>query len=152
MVFDDVKNFVAIDDDLATAGQPTAEQMRRFAEAGFEAVVNLAMADSTPDLEGEAALVRDLGLAYHHIPVVFKAPTLEDLERFFQVMDQCRGKKVLVHCAANYRVSCFVSLYGQARLGWSSEKARSHIARLWQPDPVWANFLRSARRERNLPE
>jgi hypothetical protein len=38
-------------------------------------------------------------------------------------MDASRDKKVFVHCAANYRVSSFVALYGEARLGWSRSRA-----------------------------
>jgi uncharacterized protein (TIGR01244 family) len=147
MKLDGIKNFVVVNDDLATAGQPTADQMREVAEEGFEVVINLAVADSTPHLHGEAALVESLGLTYEHIPVVFKAPTGDDLARFFRVMEESRGKKVFVHCAANYRVSCFVSLYGQARLGWSLEQAQAHIRRLWEPDAVWSRFLETARRE-----
>jgi hypothetical protein len=47
----------------------------------------------------------------------------------------------------NYRVSSFISLYGQARLGWSLQQAEEHIKRLWEPNEVWARFIEVLRRE-----
>ena len=65
-----------------------------------------------------------------HVPVDFNAPQVEDLRKFFDVMDSFRDKKVFVHCAANFRVSSFVARYGQARLGWPVDQANAHIKRL----------------------
>ena len=113
----------------------------------FEVVVNLGRLDPRYCLPDEAGLVRSLGLEYHHIPVAFQAPQREDLQRFFEVMEASEGRRIFVHCAANYRVSCFVSLYGQAKLGWSPEQADAHIGRLWEPNEVWAKFVADSRRE-----
>ena len=75
-------------------------------------MINLALATSDHSLADEPGVVKTLGRTYHHIPVDFAAPNMEDPRAFLQVMDDSGGKKVFVHCAANYRVSCFVSLYG----------------------------------------
>jgi protein tyrosine phosphatase (PTP) superfamily phosphohydrolase (DUF442 family) len=80
-------------------------------------------------------------MTYHHIPVDFKAPLFENLEKFFDVMDASHVKRVFVHCAANYRVSVFIALYAQARLGWSVDEANAHIQRLWDPDDTWKEFI-----------
>jgi protein tyrosine phosphatase (PTP) superfamily phosphohydrolase (DUF442 family) len=85
-------------------------------------------------------------MTYHHVPVEFTAPQREDLEMFFGVMDACRGKKVFVHCAANYRVAAFVALYGQGRLGWSLDQANAHISLIWEPNATWKEFIEEARR------
>jgi hypothetical protein len=58
-------------------------------------------------------------------------------------MEAARGRKVWAHCAANYRVSAFVSIYGQRYLGWSAEKAQALIDQLWQPNEVWQAFIQS---------
>ena len=84
-------------------------------------------------------------MTYRHIPVDFTAPQLQDLENFFSVMDASRDKGVFVHCAANYRVSSFVALYGQARLGWSSEQADAHIRHVWEPNETWKSFIETSR-------
>ena len=73
-------------------------------------------------------IVEGLGIEYVYIPVDFAAPTAEDFARFSSAMDAARGRKVWAHCAANYRVSAFVSIYGRQHLGWSAEQAQSPTA------------------------
>lgn len=146
MTIDDIKNFVPLSERLATAGQPTEQQVQELARAGFEVVVNLGLMDPRYCLTDEAGLVGSLGMAYHHIPVDFKAPRFDDLEKFFAVMDGSSDRKVFVHCAANYRVSSFVALYGQAKLGWSASHADAHIRRVWEPDHTWRGFIEECRR------
>jgi protein tyrosine phosphatase (PTP) superfamily phosphohydrolase (DUF442 family) len=145
MAIEDIRNFVPVSDKLATGGQPTEQQILDVARAGFAVVVNLGLLDPRYCLADEAGLVRSLGLAYHHIPVDFKAPHASDLEQFFDVMDASSGRKVFVHCAANYRVSSFIALYGQARLGWSADQADAHIKRVWSLDDTWKAFVESSR-------
>ncbi|MDW7772228.1 MAG: protein tyrosine phosphatase family protein [Desulfobulbaceae bacterium] len=132
---------------MATAGQPSETQLRKVAAERFEVVINLGLLDPRYCLPDEASLVQSLGLEYHHIPVSFQAPQLENLQRFFSVMDAVQGKKVFVHCAANKRVSSFVAFYGEARLGWAREKANAFISRIWQHDESWASFIALARQE-----
>ena len=145
MALDGIKNFIEVSGQLGTAGQPSEAQLREVADAGFEVVVNLGLLDPRYCLADEAGTVTGLGLAYHHVPVDFNAPQPADLQRFFDVMDAARDQKVFVHCAANYRVSSFVALYGEARLGWSPEKADAHMRRVWEPNETWARFIAEAR-------
>lgn len=145
MALDDIKNFIAVTDRLGTAGQPSEAQLRDVAGAGFDVVVNLGLLDPRYCLADEAGTVASLGLAYHHIPVEFTAPQDEDLQRFFDVMDAARDHKVFVHCAANYRVSSFVALYAESRLGWSAEQADAHMRRVWEPNDTWTRFIAEAR-------
>jgi len=145
MALDEIKNFVAVSDRLGTAGQPSEEQLREVADAGFEVVVNLGLLDPRYCLADEAGSVAALGLAYHHIPVDFNAPQADDLGRFLGAMDGARDNKVFVHCAANYRVSSFVALYGESRLGWSPEEGDAHIRRVWEPNETWTRFIAEAR-------
>jgi len=145
MAIEQIKNFVALSVQLVTAGQPSEHAVRELAQAGFEVVVNLGLLDPRYCLPDEAGLTGSLGMAYHHIPVDFKAPQLDDLKKFFDVLDECRNKRVVVHCAANYRVSVFVALYGQARLGWSADQADGHIRRVWEPNDTWKAFIEKSR-------
>ena len=137
----DILNYVAIGPDLGTAGQPGRDQFALLREAGYELVVNLAMPASTGALAGEAELVAAQGMDYVHIPVVWEAPTLANLERFFEVMEGARGRKVFVHCALNMRVSAFVFLYRVLRLGVPLDAARETMLRIWQPEGVWSAFV-----------
>jgi uncharacterized protein (TIGR01244 family) len=137
-----IYNYHAVDESLSTSGQPTVDQLKSVAEAGFRTVINLALHDdprySLPD---EAGTVRALGLTYVHIPVQFTAPTEEDLLAFFKAMDAHAGEKLWVHCAANMRVSAFLGLYRVIRLGWENERAFELMKKLWQPDEVWSSFI-----------
>jgi len=145
MAIEHIRNFIPVSERLATGGQPSEQQIRELTAAGFDVVVNLGLLDPRYCLADEAGLVESLGVAYFHIPVDFKAPRSEDLETFFNVMEGSRGKHVFVHCAANYRVSSFVALYGQAKLGWSVEDADAHIRRVWEPNDVWVGFIEASR-------
>lgn len=147
MGIEEIRGFVSLSDNLATAGQPFEEQIRELAKEGFEVIINLGLLDPRYCLENEAGLVHSLGLEYRHIPVDFQAPKIEDLKQFFAAMEASQGKKLFVHCAANYRVSSFISLYGQAKLGWSLRQAEEHIEKLWEPNEVWARFIEVSRQE-----
>src|SRR4051794_11580971 len=101
-----VYNYRDVGDNLATSGQPTEDQLRELAAHGFEAVINLALHnDPKYSLPDEAGLVRSLGLSYTHIPVQFSEPTEQNVRDFFAAMEQTRGLRTLIHCAANYRVT-----------------------------------------------
>lgn len=111
-----IKNFMPVTDNLTTAGQPSELQLREIASEGFEVVINLGLMDPKYCLPDEMGLVQLLGLEYHHIPVDFQSPKLEDLQSFFHVMDAAKSKKLFIHCAANKRVCCFLALYGESKL------------------------------------
>jgi len=145
-----ILNLLPVSEALGTAGQPTAVQFRSIAAAGYEVVINLAMPDSTNALPDEADLVRQEGMDYVHIPVVWESPTLQDLDRFFEAMDHQRDHKVFVHCALNMRVSCFVFLYRVIRGGVPLAEAANTMRRIWRPNPVWSRFLEDALRHHGL--
>jgi protein tyrosine phosphatase (PTP) superfamily phosphohydrolase (DUF442 family) len=147
MALTDIKSFLRIDERLGTAGQPTEAQLGDVAAAGYAAVVNLGLLDPKYCLPDEAGVVAALGLEYRHIPVRFDAPAVEDFRAFVSTMDAWSGEKVFVHCAANFRVSAFVALYGELRLGWPRARADALAQRLWQPNDVWRAFLARCRAE-----
>ncbi len=141
----DIKNFRVIDERLASAGQPSEQQLAEVAGSGYSAVINLGLLDPRYCLEDEAGLCFALGLRYRHIPVAFEAPVVEDFEAFLRAMDELNHERVLVHCAANYRASSFLALYGELRLGWSREQADELARSQWQPNPIWLGFLATCR-------
>lgn len=138
----DIYNFRQAASNLATSGQPNESQLSDIASTGYEVVINLALHDdprySLPD---ERASVRSLGLDYVHIPVQFDKPTHQDLLAFFQAMEHNQGRKVWVHCAANMRVTAFVSLYRVLREGWRRDEAFALMYEIWQPNEVWSTFI-----------
>jgi protein tyrosine phosphatase (PTP) superfamily phosphohydrolase (DUF442 family) len=139
----EIYNYHKVDDNVITGGQPTAEQLKSVSEEGFETVVNLATErpDSTLD---EAGLVRSLGMAYYHIPVEWNDPKPADFESFENVIQGLGDQKTLIHCAANFRVTAFFSLYAMKHLGWSEARADAFRMLVWQGSdfPVWEKFIR----------
>src|SRR5512147_1703691 len=116
----DIYNYLKVNDQLVTGGQPTAEQLKSAAAEGFVTVINLATIDPRYSLEDEAGLVDSLGMTYYHIPVEWENPTESDFTAFEEHMAHLPPGKTLIHCAANYRVTAFYSLYAQKHLGWSA--------------------------------
>jgi protein tyrosine phosphatase (PTP) superfamily phosphohydrolase (DUF442 family) len=145
MPLSNIKNFAIIDARIGSAGQPTESEFSELAAAGYASVVNLGLLDPRYCLADEAGLVGSLGMAYRHLPVVFDAPRVEDFEAFLQTMDEWQERRVLVHCALNYRVSTFLALYGELRLGWTRERADQHARSFWEPNPVWVELLSACR-------
>jgi protein tyrosine phosphatase (PTP) superfamily phosphohydrolase (DUF442 family) len=138
----DIFNYHKVDDQVITGGQPTADQLKSAAEEGFNTVVNLAT--ERPDSPfDEASLVRSLGMAYYHIPVEWDHPKASDFEAFEGLVQQLGTGKTLIHCAANFRVTAFYSLYAMKHLGWSEAQADEFRKPVWQGSdyPVWEKFI-----------
>ena len=138
----EICNFRDVGERLGTAGQPTEEQFRSVREAGFEAVINLALPTSDNALANEGSVVTGLGMSYVHIPVDFTSPTSQDFRAFCRVMEAFDDRPVFVHCAANMRVSAFVFLYRVLRQGIGVAEAERDLHAIWQPDEVWSRFIR----------
>ena len=138
----DIHNYRAVEAGLLTAGQPTEAQLAALAGEGVQVVINLALHDdprySLPD---EAGLARSLGMEYIHIPVRFDAPAEADLQKFFDAVNKHQHQKVLVHCAANKRVTAFLGLYFSIVQGRSDDDAFGLMKSVWQPDAVWSSFI-----------
>ncbi len=151
MTISDIYNFIQIDERVATSGQPTADQFRQVRQAGYEVVINLAPDGLETSLPAQAELLAELGFEYHHIPVAWNDPKLRQLEEFEAVMTAAEGRRTLIHCQANYRVTAFFALYA-AKLGWSEAQSDALIDRIWssrpgfQMDETWKGFIAAARR------
>ena len=137
----DIYNFLPIDERWATAGQPTAPQFAAIAQAGYEVVINLGMPDSPRAIADEAPLVTAQGLDYIAIPVVWDAPTTENLTEFFAAMTANAEKKRFVHCIANMRVSAFTFLYRVLVQEVPVAEARQTLHQIWEPNPIWRQFI-----------
>jgi protein tyrosine phosphatase (PTP) superfamily phosphohydrolase (DUF442 family) len=139
-----IRQFLPISDTLATAGQPTEAEFAALVQAGYEIVINLALPTSDHALPNEKSTVEGLGMVYVAIPVVWENPTLADLDQFFQAMDIHQGRKILVHCALNMRVSAFVYLYRVLKLGLDPALAQRDLFAIWQPNERWQRLIDEA--------
>jgi hypothetical protein len=101
---------------------------------------------STVALKGEAELVTGLGLNYIHLPVTWEAPEVAQLRRFFLILQSFNEEPTWVHCARNMRVSAFVFLYRRLCLGESQEASSHPLREVWEPNPIWQDFISQALR------
>jgi protein tyrosine phosphatase (PTP) superfamily phosphohydrolase (DUF442 family) len=139
----DIYNYQFLNENLSSSGMPTAEQMKEIADAGVQVIINLAPQDLPNVLQNESELAADLGIEYLNIPVIWRAPESAKLIRFMGEMDAHAGKKIHVHCEANYRASAFIMMYRVLRLGWKKEDAIPIMEKMWNPEdfPIWQQFI-----------
>ncbi|MBE9190470.1 protein tyrosine phosphatase family protein [Gloeocapsopsis crepidinum LEGE 06123] len=137
---ENIYNFLRLSDSIATAGQPVESQFTDIKAAGYEVVVNL-VPTSTSAITNEQTIVEDLGMKYVHIPVIWEKPTLEDIERFFKIMQANADKNIFVHCAMNMRVSAFMYLYRIIHEHINTEEAKQDLQKIWQPNETWQQFI-----------
>jgi len=143
MSVDKAYNYRQVDERLATAGRVEPQQLAQLGGEGFEVVISLLPESSEYAVAGERQAVEVQGIEYHYLPVDFGAPTLEDYGQFRQLMQRAGERKLLIHCAANYRVSAFYSRYAIDTGRWSQAQADEFMWSVWQPDehPPWPRWL-----------
>ncbi|MEM8484241.1 MAG: protein tyrosine phosphatase family protein [Bacteroidota bacterium] len=145
-MLENIRAYLAINDQLSTSGQITYDEIAVLKDAGFEVVINLAPADEERN-GSEGFLVTQQGMTYIQIPVSWKNPAPRDLKLFFDVMEANKDRKVYVHCFANMRVSAFVYLYRTLQLGEPEAAARADMEKIWDPNAQdqWVRFIEQAR-------
>lgn len=143
-----IRNFQVVDDLLTSAGQIADDQIPLLRDAGYEVVVNLAIADEERNGR-EGFLVAESGLTYVHIPVEWTAPRVRDVELFFDVMEAHRDRKTFVHCFANMRATVFVYLYRTLVEGVPEPEARATMREIWDPaeEQPWADLIERVKAE-----
>lgn len=142
-MFKNIYNFLPLSESLFTGGMPTAEQLADAAQQGIQLVINLAPHNIIDALPNETELVNSLGIQYMNIPVNWSTPTKDGLDRFMDVIDENKDKKILVHCQANFRATAFVAMYRILRQGWEAEDAMAGMHKIWDEEdyPIWKMFI-----------
>ena len=100
--------FASVGSDLFIAGQPTEKALRDLKAGGVTTVINLRMPEEMKQVGfDEAALVKELGMTYVHIPMRGSAENPygpRQLDQFAAAMAAADGK-VLLHCTVAWRAS-----------------------------------------------
>jgi uncharacterized protein (TIGR01244 family) len=106
--------FASVGDDMFIGGQPTEKALRELRAKGVTTVVNLRMPEEMAQVGfDEAALAKELGFTYVHIPM---RGTVENpygprqLDTFSAAMASAEGK-VLLHCTIAWRASHLWAAY-----------------------------------------
>ncbi len=102
------EKFVSVGDDFFIGGQPTEKALRELKAKGVTTVVNLRMPSEMAQIGfDEAALLKELGITYVHIPMRGSPENPygpKELDRFAETMATTQGK-VLLHCTVAWRAS-----------------------------------------------
>jgi len=100
--------FVSVGDDMFIAGQPTETALRDLRAKGVTTIVNLRMPNEMTRVGfDEAALAKELGMRYVHIPMIGTPANPygpRELDAFAAAMSSADGK-VLLHCTIAWRAS-----------------------------------------------
>jgi len=143
MSIDQAYNYRAVSETVATAGVLRPAQLAALGAEGIEVVINLMPDHSEYAVENERAIVQDQGIEYCYLPVDFSAPTLAEYVQFKDKLNQVGSQRLLIHCAANYRVSAFYSRYAIESGLWSVAQADKFMRSIWTPEeyPGWPEWL-----------
>ena len=106
--------FASVGNDLFIAGQPTEKALRDLKAKGVTTVVNLRMPEEMAQIGfDEAALLKELGITYVHIPMRGSAEHPygpKELDLFAAAIASAEGK-VLLHCTVAWRASHLWAAY-----------------------------------------
>ena len=143
--------FKKIDNLVSTSGLLNENQLKLLKSEGYEAVINLLPNENEYAIEKESSIVKEQNLIYEYIPVDFSAPSEENYREFEFKFRALSGKKIILHCAANYRASAFYAIFAHTHLGWSESEAREHINSIWplKDYPIWDVFVSNMLSVRN---
>lgn len=117
-----IRNFLQVNTDFCTGGQPRPEHFAELKANGVKAVLNLRTpSEHRADEERDA--VKAAGLAYFNIPVVYTDPKPAQVEEFLTITDDPAHRPMFIHCTAAIRVGGFWLIRRVVRDGWTWETA-----------------------------
>lgn len=139
-----ILNYIKINDNISTSGQPTEAQFEIILKHDFDVVINLALCNASNAIANEDKVVTSLGMTYIHIPVEFENPTIDNLKLFLTILSSLKEKKVYVHCALNYRASAFMYIYHKYFLQTPFNEIDLSMMQEWSPDKKWQELMKTS--------
>jgi len=146
----EIRNYIEYSPTFASAGQPSQEQLALLPDAGFERVVYIAFSNSRGAIADEDAIVKELGMDYVQVPVIWDAPTPSDFYAFAGAMQREPARKTLLHCQANYRASAFSFLYRVLYENVSVAEAKADMNSIWTPNENWTQLILQVLKENEV--
>ena len=124
-----IRNFLRINEQFCTGGQPRLEQLSKLKEDGVKAIINLRQPSEHRAAEEEAA-AKALGLRYFNIPVVYGDPKEEQVTEFLKLTDDPANRPTFIHCTAAIRVGAFWMIRRVLRDGLTVEAAEEEAKKV----------------------
>ena len=124
-----IRNFLRIDPNFCTGGQPNMQQLEKLKAEGITTIINLRTAEEY-NVAQEEAKAKELGLKYFNIPVVYTAPKEEQATEFLKIMSDTKNRPVFIHCTAAIRVGAFWLIKRVIQDGWTFEAAEQEAQKV----------------------
>ena len=125
----DIRNFLRVNEQFCTGGQPRLEHLSQLKEQGVRAIINLRR-PTEHRAEEEETEAKRLGLRYFNIPVAFAEPKDEQADEFLKITDDPANRPAFIHCTAAIRVGAFWMIRRVLRDGWTLERAEEEAVRV----------------------
>jgi uncharacterized protein (TIGR01244 family) len=117
-----IRNFLQVNQEFCTGGQPRIEHFAKLKADGVKAVLNLRTpGEHRADEERDA--VAKAGLKYFNIPVVYREPTDAQVDEFLALTDDPSNRPMFIHCTAAIRVGAFWMIRRVLRDGLTPDAA-----------------------------
>src|ERR1051326_6989608 len=150
-----IKNFLRVNKEFCTGGQPRLEQPQQLKAEGVKAIVNLRQPSEHRAAEEEAK-AKELGLRYFNIPVAFGDPKDEQVDEFLKITDAPETRPAFIHCAGAIRVGAFWMIRRVLRDGWKIEDAEAEAEKIGLRESPHLNefarkYIETHRKSATLP-
>ena len=137
---DSIKNFLRVNKEFCTGGQPSLQHLEKLKADGVKAIINLRQPTEYAAAEEEAK-AKALGLRYFNIPVSPTDPKDEQASQFLKVTDDPENRPAFIHCRSAARVAAFWMIRRVLRDGWKIADAEKEAAKVGLGDhPVLDEF------------
>lgn len=111
------------EESIFSCGQPSREAIEALCKSGCEVIVNLRPFAECGDFD-EAGCARELGLAYHNIPITGPGDLGPDaVEALDRILKEAGNRPVVIHCASGNRVGGLLALHACWKRGMSPDEA-----------------------------
>jgi len=137
-------NFKTNSELITSSGTIINVNLESFLNLNYEVIINLLPDEAEYSRENESEDFAKLGIDYVYIPINWETPNSSDYDAFETALIKATGKKVHIHCAANYRATAFYAIFAHKNKGWSTEKIKEFIGSTWQISeyPAWEKFVK----------
>ena len=137
---DSIKNFLRVNKEFCTGGQPSLKHLEELKDDGVKAIINLRQPTEYAAAEEEAK-AKSLGLRYFNIPVSATDPKDDQATEFLKITDDRENRPAFIHCRSAARVSAFWRIRRVLRDGWKIEDASKEAEKIALGDhPALSEF------------
>src|SRR5215211_5207856 len=124
-----IKNFLRVNKDFCTGGQPSLENLDKLKAEGVKAIINLRQ-PSEYQAAQEEAKAQELGFRYFNIAVAAAAPEPDQATEFLKITDDPENRPAFIHCRSAARVGAFWMIRRVLRDAWSIEDAEKEAEKV----------------------